>query len=193
VVIYDDSSGAIASRMWWLLRWIGHQAVAVLDGGFNKWQQEHRPLSTTVPDVHPVEFIARPRQSGFVSVDTVLSNLDSHEFLLLDARDEKRFRGEIEPLDPVAGHIPGARNAPFNQNLDNNGCFKDPATLAQYFRSMLGDRVAEKIIHSCGSGVTACHNLLAMEHAGLTGSLLYPGSWSEWVSDSSRPVATGED
>jgi thiosulfate/3-mercaptopyruvate sulfurtransferase len=193
VVIYDDAGGALASRLWWLLRWVGHEAVTVLNGGLHKWQQENRPVTTDIPSIQAVDYAPKGTGAPFVTVETVMDNLERHDYLLLDARDEERFRGDKEPLDPVAGHIPGAVNAPFTQNLDANGCFKDTDALAQHFRALIGSMPPASIVHSCGSGVTACHNLLAMEHAGLKGSLLYPGSWSEWVADTSRPVATGQD
>jgi thiosulfate/3-mercaptopyruvate sulfurtransferase len=193
VVVYDDSFGSIAARLWWMLRWLGHDAVAVLDGGFQKWQRERHPLETVHPGVHvPGEFRAEPRRSAWVDARHIELALRFHDDLLIDARAPERFAGEMEPFDPIAGHIPGAINRPWEDNLEVDGTFAPPMELREAYQAILGGRPPVRAIHACGSGVTACHNLLAMEVAGLAGSRLYPGSWSEWITDPARPVAIGE-
>ena len=189
VVTYDASGGSYAARLWWMLRWIGHARVAVLDGGWQAWTGGGHPLTAEKPLVQATTYTLRPRPDFAVDAAAVAAQLKDPETAVLDARSEDRFRGENETLDPVAGHIPGALNRFFKSNLDASGRFKSAETLRQEFSAVLGHRDPRAIVHQCGSGVTACHNLLAMEHAGLTGSKLYPGSWSEWVSEPSRPVA----
>jgi thiosulfate/3-mercaptopyruvate sulfurtransferase len=191
VVAYDASGGYYAARLWWMLRWVGHDGVAVLDGGWNAWLAASYPKTKQVPQVEAARFAARPRSDLMLDAPAVAASLGQAGPLLLDARAPNRFRGENETLDPVAGHIPGAANRYFQLNLDADGRFKPAATLKQEFEELLGNNASPQVTHYCGSGVTACHNLLAMEIAGLAGSRLYPGSWSEWVSDRSRPVATG--
>ena len=191
VVAYDNEGGIFASRLWWLLRWLGHERVAVLDGGLAGWKRSKRELEETVASVAPRQFTPQP-QELFVDIGRVLADLGSERMLIIDARSPERFRGENETLDPVGGHIPGAVNRFYFDNLDDDGCFfKPPAELRTEFTAMLGSRPATQVVQQCGSGVTACHNLLAMELAGLSGSKLYPGSWSEWCADPSRPVARG--
>jgi thiosulfate/3-mercaptopyruvate sulfurtransferase len=174
-----------------MLRWLGHRSVAVLDGGIDKWVREGRPVDRDVPAPSPRAF-AIGDMLPTASVDDVLASLPTHARLLVDARSPERFRGEVEPLDPVAGHIPGARNWPHTRNLAADGTWKSPAALAAGFAEFLGPTPASRVVHHCGSGVVACHNILAMVHAGYPESTLYPGSWSEWVADRARPVATGE-
>jgi thiosulfate/3-mercaptopyruvate sulfurtransferase len=190
VIAYDQNQGTYAARLWWMLRWLGHDAVAVLDGGFDKWRREAHPVSTEVPRLPVRKFIPRPRR---ITVDAagVQANLDTKALLVVDARGAERFRGDVEPLDPVAGHIPGAVNRPFTKNLSTDGTFKAPAALRAEYLAMLQGRSADTIVHQCGSGVTACHNLLAMEIAGLKGARLYAGSWSEWIADPARPRERG--
>ncbi|WP_312160979.1 sulfurtransferase [Massilia timonae] len=191
VVAYDAHGGMFAARLWWLLRWLGHEAVAVLDGGMAAWQALGQPLSTETP--------ARPRGSlsvrapfvPTVTVREVMDNLENGQRIVIDARAADRFRGENETIDPVGGHIPGARNRFFKDNLQADGRFKAPEDLRAEFGALVDD--PERAIMQCGSGVTACHNLLALEVAGMPGASLYPGSWSEWVGDASRPVAKGAD
>jgi len=192
VVVYDAHGGAYASRAWWTLRWLGHDAVAVLDGGLGKWLREDRAETAEVPRPAPARFEPRP---GTPPVDTgfVAAHLRDPGVCIVDARSNDRYRGENETLDPVAGHIPGSVNRFLRENLDSSGRFKPPAALREEWLRLLAGRAPEAIVHSCGSGVAACHNLLAMELAGLHGSRLYPGSWSEWVADPSRPVATGAE
>jgi thiosulfate/3-mercaptopyruvate sulfurtransferase len=191
VVAYDQTTGAYASRLWWMLRWLGHDAVAVLDGGFDAWVREGRAVTAEIPQPRSAEFVARP---GAATVDAAAlqANVGTGALMIVDARAPERFRGDVEPLDPVAGHIPGAVNRPFGRNLGPDGTFKPAATLRAEFDALLGGRAPSAVVNQCGSGVTACHNALAMEIAGLPGARLYPGSWSEWCADPSRPVARGD-
>ena len=187
VVAYDDAGGMVAGRLWWLLRWLGHERVALLDGGISQWVKEGLPLSAEQPKSAPAVFEIAG-QEGVVSAAEVLANIDSKEFCVVDARAPDRFRGENETLDPVGGHIPGARNRFFKDNLDANGLFRPAAELRREFLGLLDGVAPERVVMQCGSGVSACHNLLAMEIAGLHGARLYAGSWSEWCSDPARPV-----
>ena len=190
VVTLDAQGGVYAARVWWMLRWMGHDAVAVLDGGTAAWRAAGGGLSTqpTTPDSAP-PYPERAPLVGTQDAAGLAATLG--RVRLVDARAPERFRGEVEPLDAQAGHIPGALNRFFKNNLGSDGRFKPPEQLRIDFAALLGGQGAEQIVHSCGSGVTACHNLLAMEHAGLSGSKLYPGSWSEWASDPARPIARG--
>lgn len=190
VVAYDSSGGAWAARAWWLLRWLGHASVAVLDGGKQAWVAAGLPLETGVgPAAAPGDFEpGEPLVPMPVSASKVLANVTDPVARVLDARDPSRFAGEANPLDPVAGHIPGARNRFFRDNLGPDGRFRPAEELASAFGALLGGQPA---ILQCGSGVTACHNALAMAVAGLPAGRLYPGSWSEWIADPARPVATG--
>jgi len=190
VVAYDSGGGMYAPRLWWMLRWLGHDAVAVLDGGIGKWVREGRPVSAAVPESRPATFPIR-RVGRALSAAEVLAGLHDRSLRIVDARGAERFRGEVEPLDPVAGHIPGAVNRPYTQNVDADGTFRKPEALRAEFAAVVGDAAPSTIVNVCGSGVSACHNLLALEIAGIAGTTLYPGSWSEWVADPSRPVATG--
>jgi thiosulfate/3-mercaptopyruvate sulfurtransferase len=192
VVVYDDSFGAMAVRAWWMMRWLGHPAVALLDGGYPKWLREKRPVTPDLPELHKGQCACLPEPTQIVTAAEVLNAINGTDQLIIDARPERRFSGEFEPLDPVAGHIPGSINWPFDENLDMDGTYLPPEALRENFQALLKGRPAWQVIHSCGSGVTACHNLLAMEIAGLPGSRLYPGSWSEWIRDPSHPIATGE-
>ncbi|HEV3056606.1 MAG TPA: sulfurtransferase [Vicinamibacterales bacterium] len=189
VVAYDQDNGMFASRLWWLLRWMGHDAVAVLDGGFAKWLREQRPTTAGIETHPPAAFSGSARQEMIVDASAVAGR--SRASTLLDARAPERFRGETEPLDRVAGHIPGARNHFFQENIGEDGTFRSPDDVRARIRAAVGGAAPGDIICYCGSGVTACQNLLAMEHAGLTGARLYPGSWSEWCADVARPVETG--
>jgi thiosulfate/3-mercaptopyruvate sulfurtransferase len=187
VVCYDAGGGVTAARLWWMLRWVGHDAVAVLDGGLAKWQAEGRPLTTAVPRLAPSSYPMKLRPDSVVGIGALKNGEGSP--MLLDARAPARFRGEHEPIDPVAGHIPGALNRFCNDNLGAGGTFKSPETLKKEFLALLAERSAGEVVNYCGSGVSACHNILAMEIAGLNGSRLYAGSWSDWISDPDRPVA----
>lgn len=192
VVVYDQGSGMFASRLWWMLRWLGHESVAVLDGGFEKWLREGRAVDAELPVRRPASFSAR-HVGPLVLVDDLLVGTEANALTLVDARAPERFRGEVEPMDPVAGHIPGARNRYYADNLVPGGTFKPADMLREEFAQLLGTTPLDQIVHYCGSGVTACHNLLAMEAAGLPGTGIYAGSWSEWCSDSARPVAVGAE
>jgi thiosulfate/3-mercaptopyruvate sulfurtransferase len=190
VVAYDAHGGMFAARLWWMLRWVGHEAVAVLDGGLPAWQSAGQALSTDAPPARARGTIAlRAPLVTTVDVNAVLHNVEHGGRTVVDARAPDRFRGENETIDPVGGHIPGAKNRFFKDNLQADGRFKAPAQL----KAELGVAVCDPntAIMQCGSGVTACHNLLALEVAGMPGAALYPGSWSEWSADAARPVATG--
>jgi thiosulfate/3-mercaptopyruvate sulfurtransferase len=191
VVVYDANDGAHAARLWWMMRLLGHERVAVLDGGLAAWVTRAYALEMTVPRIRPGRYTARFDVRAMVSTAVIAARMASGSGKLIDARAGERFRGEIEPIDRVPGHIPGAVNRHFMNNLNTDGRFKSPGTLAEEFRALLGDSAPAEALLMCGSGVTACHNLLAMEHAGLRGARVYPGSWSEWVSDPSRPIALG--
>jgi thiosulfate/3-mercaptopyruvate sulfurtransferase len=193
VVAYDQDSGQFASRLWWMLRWLGHDAAAVLNGGFAKWVSERRPTRPGIEIAAPQTFTAEPRAEMLASLADVADASRQGVWSLVDARAPERYRGEIEPLDRVAGHIPGARNHFFQTNLTDRGVLRSRSELEARFRETLGETQTARVICYCGSGVTACQNLLALEHAGLRGGRLYAGSWSEWSSDPSRPVATGDD
>lgn len=187
VVVYDDAGGMVAGRLWWLLRWLGHDRVALLDGGINQWVKEARPLSVESAQSARAVF-GMAQRDWIVSTDEVLANIESNAFCVIDARAPDRFRGENETLDPIGGHIPGARNRFFRDNLDADGLFRPAAELRSEFLSLFAAVEPENTVMQCGSGVSACHNLLAMEIAGLHGARLYAGSWSEWCSDPDRPV-----
>jgi thiosulfate/3-mercaptopyruvate sulfurtransferase len=192
VVVYDQDSGMFASRLWWELRWLGHDAVAVLDGGFIRWLADGRPISEDVEQPRPRAFVARPRPYMIATMSDVAAAVGQGDQILVDARAPARFSGTVETLDHAAGHIPGAVNHFFQTNLSEAGTFRSVAELREGFQNAVGDNPPDRIISYCGSGVTACQNLLAMEHAGLRGGRLYPGSWSEWSSDPARPVARKE-
>ena len=191
VVAYDQENGMFASRLWWLLRWLGHDAVAVLDGGFKKWTAEGRATGSGATHRAPAVFTGSPRTNMTVDVQTVAAHLGAGGPRLVDARAPERYRGETEPIDKLPGHIPGAKNHFFQWNLDEQGLFRTPEELRAKIATTVGDVPPDQIVCYCGSGVTACHNLLALEHAGLTGAKLYAGSWSEWSADSARPVEKG--
>lgn len=189
VACYDSGSGAFAARLWWMLRWLGHDAVTVLDGGFAAWTAEGRPVSTQAPPPRrAAPFVPRPRPAMVVDAAGVGAALARGE-TLVDVRGAERFAGAVEPLDAVAGHVPGAVNLPYLENLDVAGRFRDPAELAGVWRARTGAGPGRAPICMCGSGVTACQGLLALEAAGVAGGRLYAGSWSEWIRDASRPVA----
>ena len=190
VVAYDQDSGMFASRLWWLLRWLGHDAVAVLDGGFAKWLAEGHPASTEAAARGAAEFHAAPRMDMTIGVDEVAAHAQDADWRIVDSRAPERYRGEVEPIDPVAGHIPGATNYFFQWNIDERGTFRTPEDLRARLAPYINDVPPDHIVCYCGSGVQACHNLLALEHAGVSGTKLYPGSWSQWVTDPSRPVET---
>lgn len=191
VVAYDQDQGAYASRLWWMLRWLGHDAAAVLDGGFAKWVRDGHPVSTETGRPQATKFAPR-NVLPTVSASGIAASLSRRSLVLLDARAAERYRGDVEPLDRVAGHIPGALNRPYTRNLAADGTFRSPQELRADFEGMLHGRSAGDLVHYCGSGVSACHNVLAMTAAGYPLTRLYPGSWSEWSSDPRRPVAKGQ-
>jgi thiosulfate/3-mercaptopyruvate sulfurtransferase len=191
VVVYDAHGGMFASRAWWMLRWIGHTQVAVLDGGVASWEAAGGVITTDLVQRAPGSITLQTALMRTVSVDDLMANLETRQSIVLDARANDRFRGENETIDPVAGRIPGAKNRWFKDNLQDDGCFKPAEALRSAFGALIHD--PQSTIAQCGSGISACHNLLAMEIAGLPGAALYPGSWSEWSSDPSRPVAKGHE
>jgi len=191
VVAYDQDTGLYASRLWWSLRYLGHDAVALLDGGWAKWLREERPTAGGVETRPAAGFTPEVRKGSRVTVDEVIARASDGRTLLVDARGPERFEGREEPLDRVAGHIPGAANHFYKSNLSAEGTMLPAEELRRTFEALLARRSPEDVVMYCGSGVSACHNLLAMEHAGLGAPPLYVGSWSEWSSDPSRPVETG--
>ena len=191
LIAYDQGNGAHASRLWWLARWIGLRNVAVLDGGIAAWRNAGLPLDQAEPRVTPRDLPVRVDESAWITSEAVDALRRAPGHLLIDARGADRFAGRNEAIDPVAGHVPGARSLPFPGNLGADGKFLPAAQLRQRWQTMLGSLPASSIVAMCGSGVTACHNLLALEHAGLRGARLYAGSWSEWIRDPSRPTAIG--
>ncbi len=191
VVAYDQGNGVYASRAWWLLRWVGHNAVAVLDGGFAAWQEAGLPIAREPGTRTPRQFVPHVAARALLSTAEVQQALGSKEMALIDARGADRFAGENETIDPVAGHVPGAANRPFGKNVDARGRFLPAAELRRQWTEALAGRDAREVVAMCGSGVSACHNLLALEIAGLPGARLYPGSWSEWIRDPRRPIARG--
>ncbi len=193
VVAYDDNSGVYGGRLWWMLRWMGHFNVAVLDGDWRHWQKEGRPVTRDVVQRARRRFLPYPQPHMQVSVDEVMANLATKQFQLFDVRAESRYRGEANAMDPVAGHIPGAKSAFYAHNLDADGKFLAPEALQERFAKLLGDKQPEETVFYCGSGVSLHNNLLALEHAGFApGARVYIGSWSDWVNDPARPVATGD-
>jgi thiosulfate/3-mercaptopyruvate sulfurtransferase len=192
VIAYDDAGGSLAAvRLWWMLRWLGHSETAVLDGGWQAWLAEDYPVRGGGETRPPQIFSANPRPGLFVTTQEVERLRQDPSYRLFDVRTAERYRGEVEPIDPVAGHIPGARNAPYLQNLDAEGAFRSPEQLRLEYQALLGDAPIEKVVFYCGSGVTSIHSILALLHAGLGEARLYAGSWSEWIADPNRPVATG--
>ncbi|MET0509769.1 MAG: sulfurtransferase [Burkholderiaceae bacterium] len=192
IVAYDAQGGQMAGRIWCLARWLGHDAVAIIDGDIRAWEAAGLPLTRDIPaDPAQGALSDRPSLLALVEADELWRRLQSGQLLLIDARAPERFCGVTEPIDPVAGHIPGAVNRFFGHNLRPDNRLKPPDVLRQEFEALLAGRAPSEVFHHCGSGVTACANLLAMSYAGLEGSGLYAGSWSEWIADPSRPVATG--
>lgn len=192
VVLYDDGPGAFAARAWWLLMWLGKRdGVFILDGGLKAWHAAGFPLSIDAVSRPRGSFNSKPDDRLLISAEQLLERLGSAGLTLIDARAEARFRGDVEPIDPVAGHIPGAQCAAFSENLDSNGCFLPAEQLKQRFAEQLGERSPEELVAYCGSGVTACHNLFALALAGYPVGKLYAGSWSEWINDPQREIATG--
>jgi thiosulfate/3-mercaptopyruvate sulfurtransferase len=194
VVAYDAAGGALAAaRLWWMLRLAGTRNVVVLDGGLPAWTNAGFALDSRIADVVRGSAAVSFDVTQIVMTDELQALGGNSRTLLLDARGAPRYRGDVEPIDRVAGHVPGARNRPFSDNLDASGAFKSAAQLRAEFETILGSHMPSDVVHMCGSGVTACHNLLAMEHAGLHGSRIYAPSWSGWIADPNRPVAVGEN
>lgn len=191
VIVYDAGPGAYASRAWWMLRWLGHEAVAVLNGGFAAWQAAGHAIETLSRRRDARLFVPRVQSERAIDTSEIVQHLASSDLVIVDARGADRFAGQNEVMDPVAGHVPGAINRPFTANLGPDGRFLPTAALREQWDALLAGRPTSTLVSMCGSGVTACHNLLALEHAGLAGARLYAGSWSAWVCDPSRPVATG--
>ena len=189
IVVYDDTGGAFAGRMWWLLRCMGHDQIAVLDGGLPYWQQQDLPVTTVLPHIQPAQFRSYLDPQQWLTATEVENALARRAITLIDARTPERYAGLQETIDPVAGHVPKAINRPFQQNLDQHGLFLNPEQLRQQFAALGVATTPCQTVHMCGSGVTGCHNLLAMEIAGLNGSRLYAGSWSDWISNPNRNVA----
>lgn len=191
VVAYDGDNSMYAARLWWMLRYMGHDAAAVLDGGLARWLRDGHAVRGGRETWQPAAFVGAPREDWRVDADTILKHLDKPSPVLIDARAETRFRGEGETLDKVAGHIPGARNQFYQHNLADDKTFKSSEQLRTHWQQTLSGTNPENVVMYCGSGVTACHNLLAMEHAGLKGARLFPGSWSEWSANPQRPIEVG--
>ena len=191
IVAYDDVGGQYAARLWWMVRWIGGPRAAILDGGFPRWIAKGRRVSSDVPLARPGQLNARPNPDMVWTASDVQRRLREEGSALIDARSPERYRGETEPIDRLAGRIPGAVNRFFKANLNPDLTFRPAVELEREFKTMLGGRSPADVGHQCGSGVTACVNLFAMEYAGLPGSKLYTGSWSEWIADPSRPIARG--
>ncbi len=197
IVAYDAHGGQFAGRLWWLARWIGHARVHILDGGLQAWQALglgalHSNVAVQ-PTIATAALHMKPALVSWINLEQVARVVESKSSLILDARAPARFKGEAEPIDPIAGHIPGALNRFYQDNLDAAGFFKSPAQLRSEFLIKIGHRPISEIVHQCGSGVTACHNLIAMEVAGLSGSHLYPGSWSEWCNQQNPQVSLGSE
>lgn len=192
VVAYDDSGGSYAGRLWWLLRWLGHESVALLDGDWRAWVREGRPVSGEVRTRPPRRFMAQPQPQRLAEAAEIHAALGSNALALLDARTNERYRGLNEMLDPKAGHIPGARSAHYGANVDAQGYWLPADQLRAHYEAILGDADPAQAVAYCGSGVSACHTLVALEIAGLRGARLYPGSWSHWITDPSRPIVTSE-
>ena len=193
VIAYDDAGGAMAVRVWWLLHWLGHPAAAVLDGGWPKWLTEGRPVTEQITARAPRVFVPHVQSGWWWTSEEVAARRTEAAYKIFDARNADRYRGENETIDPVAGHIPGAISAPYAANLNPDGTFKPIEVLRDYYRSLLGSTPPDRAACYCGSGVTAAHNILAMVYAGLGTARLYAGSWSEWITDPARPVATGSE
>jgi thiosulfate/3-mercaptopyruvate sulfurtransferase len=192
IVAYDDVGGMYAARLWWLARWVGLNTVSVLDGGLPKWIADGHPLSAVPPRPRPAGRVeARPQADLLADAAEIAASLTEGTLLVVDARAPERFRGDVEPIDPVAGHIPGANNRFYKANLRPDGTLRPAGELRSEFAPWIDARPARNVVHQCGSGITACANLFAMEYAGLSGSRLYAGSWSEWIADPARPVARG--
>ncbi|WP_455200173.1 sulfurtransferase [Kaarinaea lacus] len=191
VIVYDDAAGSYAARLWWMLRWLGHDSVAVLDGGFGSWKQQGLPVTSAIPRFNPATYTGEPNMEMLIDSDVLQQKLAQSQLLLIDVRDPVRYQGIEEPIDNVAGHIPGSINLPWKNNIaENNSLYLSKAQLHDAYAKVLQNVPVDNTIFMCGSGVTACHSLLALEHIGISGAKLYPGSWSAWITDPARPVET---
>lgn len=191
IIVYDDSAGSYAARLWWMLRWMGHESVAVLDGGFSHWRKQGLPLVIGEPTGGEISnYVGSPSMSMLIDSDSLEKRLLENKCLLIDVRDSIRFKGIEEPVDKIAGHIPGAINLPWKTNIGEDGLFLSKASLHDYYSKVLRNKPVTDTVFMCGSGVTACHSLLVLDYLGIKGAKLYPGSWSAWISDSSRPVTS---
>jgi len=190
VVVYDNANGSFAARLWWLLKWLGHSKVAVLDGGFNQWKLRGYPVTSDIPHYAASQFAGRPDMTMLVSSNEIAMQLPKANITLIDVRDPERYYGVTEPIDNVAGHIPNAINVPWKTNLDSQGRFLPRALLTRQYRHLLHQQNPQQTVFMCGSGVTACHSLVALAFAGIEGARLYAGSWSEWITDPERPIQT---
>ena len=190
VIVYDDAAGSYAARLWWMLRWLGHDSVAVLDGGFSSWKQQGLPVTSDIPQFSRTTYIGEPNLEMLIDSDDLQEKLAQSQSLLIDVRDPVRYQGIEEPIDKVAGHIPGSINIPWKNNIAENGLYLPKAQLHDEYMKVLHDTPIDNTVFMCGSGVTACHSLLALEHIGISGIKLYPGSWSAWITDPARPVET---
>ncbi|MEM8843975.1 MAG: sulfurtransferase [Pseudomonadota bacterium] len=192
VIAYDDMNGAFAARLWWMMRWVGHNKVAVLNGGLDKWTEQGCSLTQDTVEFPKSDFSGEANMDWLVDIDTVRSQLEAGKITLIDARSADRFTAKDQNTDPVPGHIPGATNLPFGGNLASDGLMQAPEAIKQRFENAIKDRPHDDVVNMCGSGVTACHNLLAQAVAGMPPMKVFIGSWSQWIKDPSRPVATGE-
>lgn len=188
VVVYDDVYGSYAARLWWMLRWLGHKNVAVLNGGLTEWERLHLPVTKVIAEPKSTTFIAKPDMSMIADVSTIEKSISSEKIMLIDVRDSDRYQGIREPIDKIAGHIPGAINIPWKTNLDPSGQYLEKANLLPHYLKILDKTDTETIVFMCGSGVTACHSLVALEYLDLPAAKLYPGSWSEWIRNPDHPV-----
>lgn len=192
VIAYDDMKGAFAARLWWMMRWLGHEKVAVLDGGMEKWSEAGYPLTQEAVDFPAGDFSGKANMEWLVDIDTVSRELEAGKMTLIDARAADRFTAKDQQTDPVPGHIPGAKNLPFGGNLTGDGLMKSSTEIRQRFDAIIKENPDREVVNMCGSGVTACHNLLAQAIAGMPPMKIFIGSWSQWIRDPKRPVATGE-
>lgn len=191
VVTLDTSGGSFAARFWWMLKWLGHSSVAVLNGGWNAWKSAGFLIAQGVETRPRGKFIPNPHRDKYISTSEMVNLMGKSEYKIIDARAPERYRGEFEPLDPVAGHIPGSLNRFHEKNLARAGKMKSAERLRKEFTELIGDTPPHQVIVYCGSGVTSCHHLLAMEYAGIQGAKLYAGSWSEWIRDPNHPIEVG--
>ena len=193
VVVYDDAAGSYAARLWWMLRWLGHDSVAVLDGGFSAWKQQGLPVTADIPQINCTNYLGSPDMEMLIDSEKLQEQLSQSSILLVDVRDPNRYQGIEEPIDKVAGHIPGAINIPWRSNIGENGLFLPKAQLHDHYINVLRTRPIDKTVFMCGSGVTACHSLLVLEYIGISGARLYPGSWSAWITNPDRLIETSSE